>query len=85
MILAKNGKAAAMKTTQRWSVAKLRPATPGASARQARLGQGGSVLATIPNLSVVKSFIDLIGYFGHAVEVPRAWPTPAATDDAATG
>ncbi len=43
------------------------------------------VLDSIPNLSVVKSFIDLIGYFGHAVERDRAWPTPARDDKAQTG
>lgn len=48
-------------------------------------GSGGPILASIPNLSVVKSFIDLIGYFGHAVEVPMAWPTPVKRDDAAAG
>lgn len=48
-------------------------------------GTGGPILSSIPNLSVVKSFIDLIGYFGHAVEAPKAWPTPASQDDAAAG
>ncbi|MAN81498.1 MAG: hypothetical protein CMM77_08070 [Rhodospirillaceae bacterium] len=48
-------------------------------------GAGGPILSSIPNLSVVKSFIDLIGYFGHAVEVPMAWPTPVKQDDAAAG
>lgn len=53
---------------------ELVPAEPGCHQR---------VLDTIPNLSVVRSFIDLIGYFGHAVEASRAWPT--AVEDSETG
>ena len=48
-------------------------------------GTGGPVLSTIPNLSVVKSFIDLIGYFGHVVDAPRPWPTQVIDDEAAAG
>lgn len=43
------------------------------------------VLDTIPNLSVVRSFIDLIGYFGHAVEPSRAWPTATEEEESAAG
>ena len=39
------GSAVAKNSRKRWMVTTLQPATPGASARQARLGQGGSVLA----------------------------------------
>ena len=67
------------------AVQEYRENQPGDELTPIAENQGGPVLGTIPNLSVVKSFIDLIGYFGHAVEVPRAWPTPAAADDAATG
>ncbi|MEK9672444.1 MAG: hypothetical protein VW268_08070 [Rhodospirillaceae bacterium] len=70
---------------QHRAIQEYRESQPGDELTVAPAGVNQAVLATIPNLSVVKSFIDLIGYFGHAVEAPRAWPTPAGEDEAATG
>jgi len=67
------------------AVQEYRDSQPGDELSPIAEGTGGPILSSIPNLSVVKSFIDLIGYFGHAVELPRAWPTAAARDDAAAG
>jgi hypothetical protein len=67
------------------AVLEYRDSQPGDELTPIAEGAGGPILSSIPNLSVVKSFIDLIGYFGHAVEVPMAWPTPASQDDAQAG
>ena len=67
------------------AVQEYRDNQPGDELSPIPEGAGGPILSSIPNLSVVKSFIDLIGYFGHAVEVPMEWPTPVRRDDAAAG
>ena len=58
---------------------------PGDELVAADPGSEQRVLDTIPNLSVVRSFIDLIGYFGHAVEASRAWPTSTEESETGTG
>ncbi len=67
------------------AVLEYRESQPGDELTQIAEGTGGPVLSTIPNLSVVKSFIDLIGYFGHVVDAPRPWPTQVIDDEAAAG
>lgn len=67
------------------AIQEYRESQPGDDLAQAPAGSEQQILSTIPNLSVVRSFIDLIGYFGHVVDVPKSWPTPAAKDQAQTG
>ena len=67
------------------AVDEYRDSQPGDELIDAADGIEPLVMASIPNLSVVRSFIDLIGYFGHVLERPRSWPTPLVKPDAAAG
>ena len=67
------------------AIDEYRDSQPGDELVEAPAGIEQAILSTIPNLSVVRSFIDLIGYFGHVLERPRSWPTPVSNSDAAAG
>jgi len=67
------------------AIDEYRDSQPGDDLVDAPAGIEPLVLSSIPNLSVVRSFIDLIGYFGHVLDRPRTWPTPVASPDAQAG